>query len=493
LLKQKFILHFSAGILGQLITAATGIVVARIAGPEIIGTVAYGAAYVSIFGFGLGLFGSSHMKLVSEGQHHGNCVKTFTVLQTFNILLFVLIFTGWFLFQIFIADHSFQKEQLWVIVIYFVFFVVSQFLNMWQINFSATIEIAKNSIPLLLQNIVYNSTRIIVVLIGLGAIALTASNLTGLLVSVPITLYYIRKLPAGRFDFSLMRKYLSISFVFLIIVVCGTLITNLGRLALERYESVREIGIFTAGNSIASMLLLISTTTGTIFFPLLSKLVSENNYEKINHQIEIFERIILIFLAPAVFVVAIFSTPLIIFLLGRQYELSGIVLNILIITSLIQIVTLPYGNLIAGKGLFKILALISFCQLILFLASLLLFLDHRFLGIGAVGLAWATGISNLFQAICFVVISVKKGSITAPKINYKYYMSSTLLLLVLLSIIHFDYFANRLYLSIIIVFLIISSYYGVLYYLKWIKRDDLNIILDFINPGKLIKYIKSDL
>ena len=163
MLKQKFILHFSTGILGQLITAATGIVVARLAGPEVIGTVAYGVAYVSIFGFGLGLFGSSHMKLVSEGQNQGNCIKTFSVLQTLNIILFILIFSGWFLYQLFISRYPFQKEQVWVIVIYFIFFVFSQFLNMWQTNFSATIEIAKNSIPQLLQNIVYNITRIIVV------------------------------------------------------------------------------------------------------------------------------------------------------------------------------------------------------------------------------------------------------------------------------------------------------------------------------------------
>ena len=73
--------------------------------------------------------------------------------------------------------------------------------------------------------------------------------MTGLLVSAPIILYYVRKLPAGQFDKELMRKYLSISLVFFIIGLCNTLINNLGRLFLERYESVKEIGLFTAGNA----------------------------------------------------------------------------------------------------------------------------------------------------------------------------------------------------------------------------------------------------
>lgn len=493
MLKQKFILHFSAGILGHLITALTGIVVARLAGPEIIGTVAYGVAYVSIFGFGLGLFGSSHMKLVSEGQNHGNCVKTFTVLQTLNIVLFVLVFTGWLLFQIFIARHPFQKEQLWVIIIFFIFFTLSQFLSMWQINFSATIEVAKNSIPQLLQNIAYNSTRIIVVLVGLGAVALTACNFVGLLVAMPVTLHYVRKLPRGKFDAILMRRYLSVSFVFLIIAICGTLITNLGRLFLEHYESVRDVGLFTAGSSIAGMLLLISTTTGTIFFPLFSKLASENNTEKINHQIELFERIILIFLAPAVFVIATFSTPLIVFLLGERYELSGIVLKILLISALIQVVTLPYGNLIAGKGLFKTLSVINVVQVIVFVLCLVFFLDPRFFDLGAVGLAWATAFANIFISGCFVAVVLKKEKIEAFRKNIKYYLSTILLSLILMLTTLSGFITGHLFINVIFVAFIVLIYYLILFLIKWLTRDDVNIILDFINPRKLISYIKSDL
>lgn len=493
MLKQKFILHFSTGILGQLITAVTGIVVARLAGPEIIGTVAYGVAYVSIFGFGLGLFGSSHMKLVSEGQNQGNCVKTFSVLQTLNIIVFVLIFGAWFLYQLFISQYPFQKDQVWVIVIYFVFFIISQFLSMWQVNFSATIEVAKNSIPQLLQNIIYNFTRIIVVAVGLGAIALTASNMTGLLVALPITYYYVRRLPAGRFDKELARKYLSISFVFLIIVMCDTMVNNLGRLFLERYESIKEIGLFTAGRSIAAMLMVIATTTGTIFFPLFSKLISENNYEKINRQIELFERIILVFLAPAVFLISLFSTPIIIFVLGSRYELSGYILSILIMVSLVQIVTLPYGNLIAGKGMFRTMAIINIFQLVLFVASLFLFLDHRFLGLGAVGLAWSTAVSNLFRSLIYVFVSVKKLGVVTLKRNYKYYLTNIFLFFTLFLLLGISFIRGNILLGVTTGLLVIMGYYGILYYLQWIKKDDFKLILDFVNPRKLMNYIKSDL
>ena len=493
MLKQKFVLHFATGVIGQVLTALTGILVARWAGPEIVGTVAYGVSFVSIGAFMLGLFGSSHMKLVSEGQDHGNCVRTFSIIQSLNILLFVIIFTTWLLVQIFISDHPFQRNQLWVIIVYFVYFVFSQVLSMWQLNFSATIEVAKNSIPLLLQNILYNSTRIIVVILGFGAIALTASNFAGLLISVPVTWYFVRKLPKGKFNKDLAKKYFSISFVFLVIVLCGTLNKHLGRILLEKYENVKEVGYYTAGYSIAAMLLLISTTSGTIFFPLFSKLVSENNYERINKQIHFFERIILIFLLPPVILISVFATPLIEFLLEAQYHVSGAILSILILTSFVQVVTLPHGNLIAGQGLFKILSFLNIGQVMVFIISLFFFIDHRFMGLGAKGLAWATMISNLFICTAYIVVSMKTARIKSIWLNYKFYLTGLLLYLTVYAVIKYVMSGQMLYKSILMSVLLVIVYYVILYIIKWISREDFRLITDFVNPKKLTEYIKNDL
>ena len=89
MLAQKLILSYSSKIVIQFIQIVASIVVARIAGPTVLGTVAFGLAFVSIFAFiaDLGI-GSAHMKLVSEGQDVGSCISTYSFLKMANC--------GWF-------------------------------------------------------------------------------------------------------------------------------------------------------------------------------------------------------------------------------------------------------------------------------------------------------------------------------------------------------------------------------------------------------------
>ena len=82
MLAQKLILNYYTKIIAQFSQIVASIVVARIAGPSVLGTVAFGYAYAAMFNFvsALGL-GSSHIKLVSEGKDLGKCISTFSLLK----------------------------------------------------------------------------------------------------------------------------------------------------------------------------------------------------------------------------------------------------------------------------------------------------------------------------------------------------------------------------------------------------------------------------
>ena len=78
MLAQKLVLSYASKIAVQFIQMAAMFVVARIVGPNVLGTVAFGLAFVSMFLFvsDLGL-SSAHMKLISEGQDEAKCIGTF--------------------------------------------------------------------------------------------------------------------------------------------------------------------------------------------------------------------------------------------------------------------------------------------------------------------------------------------------------------------------------------------------------------------------------
>ena len=68
-----------------------GIVVARVAGPDVVGALGYATAYISIFAFLPGIFSTGHIKAISEGKSLTDCFSTFKVLQVFSIFGFAVL------------------------------------------------------------------------------------------------------------------------------------------------------------------------------------------------------------------------------------------------------------------------------------------------------------------------------------------------------------------------------------------------------------------
>ena len=87
-----------------------GLIVARLAGPEVVGVIAFGTAYVSIWGFTTGLFSTGHIKLISEGKNLGNCITTYTFLQGSSILVYSILVISWFLSQKYLFNYQFESD-----------------------------------------------------------------------------------------------------------------------------------------------------------------------------------------------------------------------------------------------------------------------------------------------------------------------------------------------------------------------------------------------
>ena len=100
MLKQKFATQFGTSILIKLVTMIAGFIVARFAGPVVLGTISYGTSYVSIWAFIGTIFVTGHLKLVSEGQDHGDCVATYVWLKSISIVVYIVFVLGWLSFQI---------------------------------------------------------------------------------------------------------------------------------------------------------------------------------------------------------------------------------------------------------------------------------------------------------------------------------------------------------------------------------------------------------
>ena len=111
MLKQKFILSYSSKIFVQFLSIAASIVVARVAGPTVMGTVAWALAYTQMLLFiaDLGL-GTAHIKMISEGKDEGKCIATFSLLKLGSITLYIFAFLGYYFVQKYIIGNEFESK-----------------------------------------------------------------------------------------------------------------------------------------------------------------------------------------------------------------------------------------------------------------------------------------------------------------------------------------------------------------------------------------------
>jgi len=495
LLKQKFLIDFLSKLGIYFIGAITGIVVARIAGPEVVGTIAYATAYVYIFSFITGFFGSAHIKLVSEGQNEANCNTTYSWLFGISLILYLFVVLGTYLFQKFVLQYNFGGENPET-VIYIILgaTIISSVYMYSQTMFVARKEQARSNIPNLIRSFVYHGLRILVVLLGYGAVALAGVNLLSAAIIFPLVIFFMRKLDFGKFNFQLAKKYGLIAIPLFIIVTTNSLMTYSDKLILEYFSNAREIGIYTAAFSIGGMLILLGNTAGTVFFPLFSSLLAKNNLSQVRKKINQFERFIFVFVLPLIITLSLFAYPVIVTLLGTKYEQSASIFRLLVFSSFFIIWGMPYGNVISGMGLFWLFSFINLLKFLIFLGTLFFCIHPSLLNMGAMALALTQVVINFFLFIAYYITAYRK-------IKVQFIQEQSRFILFWCIVYLFSYFfliqfveSYSVYVqSLIIIPLYLIAIYIIQRLIGFMKKQDLQMFLQLINPKKSYQYVRHEI
>lgn len=494
MLKQKFLIDFGAKFGIYLLTALTGIVVARLAGPEVVGIIAYATAYVSVFSFITGLFGSAHIKLVSEGEDEADCLATYRWLWGISIVVFTLVVLGFYGIQKVLMGYNFESKKVELVVLITLGAII--FGNIYpfsQTVFIARTEQAKSNIPDFLKAIIYNVLRIIVVVMGMGAIALASVNFISALLLLPLVMYLLQGKKFGKFRRSLVKKFFSISIPLFVMVITGSLIMYSDKLILGYYGNTSEIGFYGAAFSIGGMLILFGNTAGTVFFPLFSSYFAKNEINQVKRKAYQFEHFIFIFVLPIIISLSLFAHPVLITLLGSRYEPSVPIFSLLVFSSFFIIWSMPYGNVLAGLGLFWLGSVLHFVKFLLFLVTLFIFIHPRLLNMGGMALAITQVVINLFMFLAFYYITWKKINVQFVKEQIKYILFWIVIYglsyYVLLPVIS----TFSIYLqSFVVVPVFLVAIYLIEHFLGLLKIADLKMLWQLLNPKTSLQYVKEE-
>jgi O-antigen/teichoic acid export membrane protein len=477
----------------QVIQVAVTIVVARVAGASVLGTVSFGLAYVSMFVFiaNLGL-GSAHIKLVSEGRDEAACNGTFIRIQTLLVGVFFIFVLGLFLFQKYIFRYQFESTvHEKVILITLVAVTLSRVIFIFKTSFMSKTQQAKQDIPAFIELLIFQSLRLMVVLLGYKALAIAFTRLVAVILILPVYFFLFRNVIVGKFDRKLAKQYFLISFPVMIMSFTDSFIKSADRVLLQYLTNSAELGYYVAGFKIGSFILMIGASVGLLFFPTFSKAIAEKNFDRINFIIRKYEKFSLAFVFPIAVILSIYSDLIVRVILGIEYLKTIPVLSIINISAFIYIFFTPYGNVLTGKGLFKLVAKIHLAYLVFFLFISFIFVSPVILNLGSTGLAVALLLSNLFLGCLFVLfnqIRIKKLVILThwPLMVFGIVCS-------IIALWIYQNFQLTLFEKIIFAAIYFVVYWGLGTLFRLISSQNWSMLLELVNVKKMVKYVKSEI
>lgn len=492
MLAQKLILGYSSRLVIQFIQIVVGVIVARIAGPSVIGTMAFGLAYVSMFSF-LSDLGTStaHIKLITDGENEGDCITTFAYIKVSLIVFFTTVVLIVLVVQRIIFKHNFESsEHDLVIILTLITAFIGEFFKIPQTTFIAHVEQAKQDIPEMLNNIMHQVFRLIVVFLGYKAVALVCSRLLATILIIPFYIFLFRHYPRGKFDKRLAKKYFSISLPVIIILFSQTIIHWADKVILQFLTNSKEVGYYAAAFGFTHFITLIQSSTGTIFFPTFAKNIVDGNYEAINNRIRKYERFNFIYVFPLIALFAIFSDVIIKLILGSQYLATIPIFSIIILAVFIPVLSLPYGNILLGKGLFKLSAKTYFGAMLFFVVVAFSMVSQSMFNLGGVGIATALLLSNILLGVLYLFFINEK----APEVkilqsrNVMFYGLLYSILFYLIS----NQFSHSLTRAVIASLIYLIGYWGGLVLFKLTYKEDLLFVMEILSLKKMKNYIINE-
>jgi O-antigen/teichoic acid export membrane protein len=492
LLKQKFVLTYGIEFISLLLGIASGILIARIGGPDVVGTLAFGMAFVSVFSFiaDLGI-STAQQKLVTSTDDIRDYISTFAILKIATTLLFLMVIVSYYYIQVHLFDNlEIAKPEIRTIIfIYIAIYFLDSISYIFRTNFIARTERAKVEIPTFIQTTFDKITRIVLIALGFGAVALATSSLLYGILVLFINIYLFKSYKFGKFRKDLIKEYVSISVPVIIIMFAQQWTDNVDKILLRKMHGTYELGLYMAAFSLSAPVKLLGSSIGSILFPSFSTLLFQNKLSEISALITKYRKYLVSFFLPFIVLMILFSSQIVLFLFGDKYAATIVYFPFIITTLFIYIYTLPYLNIAFAKGLFKQISVISIF-ILLFQAGLIYLLSSKTgFNLKGLGTSMALLITNI---VIFIIYDIIAKKILLIKYDKK------IILIIVLQIIlgflaKFILGADLLFLYFAVPVLFLALTFFAEWKTKTITKNDLSFLISLINIKPLLKYVKDEL
>lgn len=495
MLKQKFLVQYGSMAITQILGMVAGIVVARFAGPSVMGMVAYATSYVSLFGFISGIFGTAHIKLVSEGREHSECMAVFTRLQIICVIIYFVTVLAFLKIQKYVFHYHFESREMeWIIIIALLTHTFELYGQYASIVFTANLQQAKANLPNFFKTIIFHIGRILIVILFIKNLALKlyTYHLILAILFIPIIHRLLKEYPIGKYEKNLAKKYFKYGRVIIVITIIDYVTSFSDKLLVARFTDTIQLGYYSAASSIGGFILTVANSVGSIFFPLFSSYISKGDWDSVNSKIYQYHEFIILFIFPLICLLSIIGGPILVLILGNKYTPSLVPFQLLIFASYLSIVGTPYGNIIEGMGKFNIVVIINVIYLFIFIISTFIFISPNMLNLGAIGLAANQLVLNLTRNGLYLFFAKKLGEVhIKKKNNIRHIIIIGWTVITFIMTVYLRKVISIWWLIIIPLYLI--PLYFILHRTGFMKKEHWKLLLETLNIKKTFKYAYNEI
>jgi O-antigen/teichoic acid export membrane protein len=343
----KVALSSGLNIAQQVSSGVIGIFVARIAGPDVLGILAYAAAFVGLFtalsDFG---FGTAHVKRLSEGRDlaQGMGMAWLSKIGSLIVMTGVVLVVFWTTNQEVFSGPEGQA----VFYLSLVVLVLTQLSMVPQTTLIAFQDVVRKDLPPAVLQVVNSFARLGLVVLGAGALGLVSADVVTVLVLLGVYLWLLRGLPRAWPSRAIARSYAIFGAPMFVITVLTTVGDRLDRVLLETFSGLTAVGQYAAGMRFGSMLQFLSIAVASMVFPSMARAFAEGRREEAFALCARTEQRLALVAVPIMLGAAALSRPLALVLLGERFADSGPVIAFGTVSMIFQALTQPYRQLLGG-------------------------------------------------------------------------------------------------------------------------------------------------
>jgi O-antigen/teichoic acid export membrane protein len=521
-------------VIAQFLTRTLGwvglVVIAKLWGsfaPQALGVIGFAMSFIGVFYIFADLgFGQAHVKKISEGKDLGTCISTFFTIKIIltSIMAVMALFTIFFLDSILHLGFTDATKQS-VVLVFLIYYVLLSIQQIASYTFNGKGEIAKMQITSVFENIVKVPLSIVVALAGVGLIglapvvvwpsvlqplqqflaghpigSLAMAYVFGILSTVIVGFWFLRKNPWKKPSMELGKSYLAFAMPIFLFSIISTISANIDKLMIGYFWTATEVGYYFSLQQILQIILIISVAFNTVLFPVYSGYHSNKDLHKINSTTKLVERYISMVIIAPVVVIIVFANAVISIMLNSAFLPAAPTLVVLTLYAAIASFMAPYYSLLVGMNKPGTYAKIGLGISLIAIALNLVFIPQWGLlttvGInGPTGAAVALMVANLVGFVWIRLAAKKLTGIQLLQSHTPRHIIAGAAMGLLLYLVAFrtGFFPNiHWYHFLLFAGIGLVVYLAVLFVLREFTKNDFDFFIELLHPKKMLQYIKTE-